>query len=80
MIHLHCYAVIPNKDEREQLLSKLRHHNTPFTEDYDKVSVDVNFLSYRSVEKLIGYFEAVESTENGFAFIGSREEVGYDTG
>lgn len=77
---LHCYAIVPNLDERNELTKKLRHHDTPFTEDGSRVSVDAHFLSYRSVDKLITYFEEAESEERGFTVIGTREEVPYDTG
>lgn len=80
MIHFYAYAIIPDKEQRESLLAKLRHHNIPFIEECNKVSVDANFLSYRSVEKLAEYFEETDYTERGLAFVESGEEVDYDSG
>lgn len=77
---LHCYAVVTNSEERLKLTTMLRHHHTPFEQSNNHISVDVHCVSYRTVEKLIEFFEGVESEERGFTLIGDREEVPYDTG
>lgn len=77
---LHCYAVVPKSEEREKLTSNLRHHNLPFVENGCRVSIDAHFLSYRSIERIMSYFEDIESDERGFTVIGDNKEVPYDTG
>ena len=80
MLTLHCYAIVPETDERNKLTSNLRHRDLPFIEQGITVSLDANFLTYRSVEKTIGLFEEVESLERGFTVIGNTKEVPNDTG
>lgn len=77
---LHCYAMIPKTADRDWLTARLRHHNLPFTETSTHVSLDLEVLNYRTVAKIVSYFESVESTERGVTVIGDREEVPYDTG
>lgn len=77
---LHIYAVIPKTEEREALASLLRHHNTPFNETTSHISVDISCVSYKTVEKLIDYFERFEASERGVTVIGDEGEVPYDTG
>lgn len=77
---LHIYAVVPKAEEREKLAMLLRHHGTEFTETTTHIAVDIHCVSYRTVEKLIGYFESVQAEERGVTVIGDREEVPYDTG
>lgn len=72
---LNCYAIIPDAGERLTLVSYLRHHHTPYTEKYDRVDVEISCMSYRTVEKIIGLFESVETTERGMTLIGTEEEV-----
>lgn len=80
MLYLHCWAIVSDKEKREELLSKLRHHNTPYVEKDDKVSIDANFLSYRSVDKLIEYFDNTGATERGVSIIADKEDIKYDSG
>lgn len=75
MLHLHCYAKVTDNEAKLKLLTKLRHHNTPFTEKCDEIHVDANFLSYRSIEKIVSYFEETEAEERGFSVIGEKGEV-----
>lgn len=77
---LHCYAVVTNSEERLRLITMLRHHHTPFEQTGNHVSVDIHCVSYKTVEKLVEFFESVSSRERGFAVIGNREEVPYDSG
>ncbi len=76
---LHCYAMIPKQEDRNWLASKLRHHNLPFKETSAHISLDLEVLSYRTVAKIVSYFESIESTESGVTVIGGEEEVPYDT-
>lgn len=77
---IHIYAVIPKREEREQLAMLLRHHNTPFHETTSHIAVDLHCVSYKTVEKLVGYFERFEATERGVTIIGDAEEVPHDSG
>lgn len=77
---LHCYAIVPDQEERGMLAAKLRHHNTPVVEAGERVSIDMECTATNTVLKLLEYFESVNSTERGFSIIGGREEVKYDSG
>lgn len=77
---IHIYAVIPKRQEREKLAALLRHHNTTFRETTSHIAVDLHCVSYKTVEKLVEYFERFEATERGVTIIGNLEEVPHDSG
>ena len=74
MVHVHCFAVIPDAEQRRNLLFELRHHGIVYLEDRDKVSVDIDFASLKSAESLIELFDKTDSNERGFTIIEEREE------
>lgn len=70
-----CYAVVKDAEAKNLLLASLRHHHTPFVEEGDKVSVEMECVSYRTVEKLLHLFEQTDAEVRGFTLIGLDEEV-----
>ena len=66
------YARIPDADQRHELKKALRHHSTDFTEECDRISVEVECASYKTVERIVDYFDKVEHTERGFTLIGDK--------
>lgn len=80
LLLLHCYAVVPKTEEREKLKALLRHHQVQYNGVGNMVSVDIHCVSYRTVEKLVSYFEATDADERGFTVIGGESEVPYDSG
>lgn len=75
-----CYAVVSDAEKRQELVNWLNHHHTLHVVDGEKVSLEMECVSYKTFEKVLTAFEATDSQERGFAVIGSRKEVDYDSG
>ena len=71
-MHFYCYAVIPDANQRHEVKKGLRHHNIMFTEECNRLSVDIECVSYRTVEAIAGLFDSVEHTERGFTVLDDK--------
>ena len=73
-----CHAVVPDTDERERLLSEIRHRNLPYREKGPKIELEAHFLTYRSINKVATLFENTNAIEYGITVIEDRKEVKND--
>lgn len=74
---LHCYAMIPDADEKRKLADALRKRDIEFLETSAHISVELECLSYRTAEQIISLFEERKTDEKGFAMFGDKGEVPY---
>ena len=72
-MQFYCYVVIPDESERHELKKTLRHHHIPFTEKCDcRIEVEMECMSYKTVERISDAFNAVKHTERGFTVMGDK--------
>lgn len=76
---LHCYAMIPDDDEKRKLADALRRRSIKFLETSAHISVELECLSYRTAEQIISLFEERKTNERGFSMLGCKGEIPCDT-